>query len=243
MRLRCSLFAGLWLTPVAALAGPPFDTDDPVPTDISHWEIYAGNTFDWVGSTFDGEAALEVNYGPVADVQLSLGLPYAYVHAPASGTHGGAGDLKLSVKYRFVHVKRSGWSVAAFPGVTLPTGSSDFTNRRPTVTLPVWAQLDTGRWTLFGGGGYVIDPGGGNRNHWKAGVAAIRAFGDRLSVGGEITRVGRAAIDGRATTGLGLGAIYQLKSPYSLLLRGGPVFEDGAAKASYHSYIALGLNF
>ena len=36
-------FAALVLAGVAApaVAGPPYLTDDPVPTDTSHWEIYA----------------------------------------------------------------------------------------------------------------------------------------------------------------------------------------------------------
>ena len=108
----------------AALAGPPFLTDDPEPTETGHWEIY-GPLFEAEGSGDDFEGALgtEINYGPAKDWQLTVGLPAAYTH-DATGWHWGAGDLEMSVKYRFYHDEDAGLQIAAFPGVTLPTASN-----------------------------------------------------------------------------------------------------------------------
>ena len=244
MRFLLSLLSLLLLSlPGMAQAGPPFDTDDPEPTDTGHWELYAANTLDGLGSTLDGELALEANYGAARNLQLSLGLPYGYSRAPGEGTHSGLGDVEISVKYCFVDDRQSGLSVAAFPAITIPTGAARFTSHRPTVTLPLWAQLDRGRWALFGGGGYVVNPGPENRNYWTVGSALQRQIGDRLSIGAEVTREGPVDLVDRASTGVGLGVVYRIKAPFSLLLRGGPVFEDGGGKARYHSYVALGLDF
>ena len=75
------------------------------------------------GAAYDGATGVELNYGAAAGLQLTLGLPLAYAHDHDGWTHG-VGDLKLSAKYRFYHDEEAGISVAAFPGLTLPTASN-----------------------------------------------------------------------------------------------------------------------
>lgn len=226
-----------------AWAGPPFDTDDPAPTEPGHWELYAGGALDALGPSRDGEFAFEANYGAAPNLQLSLGLPYAFSRDPIEGTHSGRGDVELSVKYRFAADEKHGLSVATFPRITLPTGATRFTSDHVVTTLPVWAQLDRKRWTLFGGGGVTFNPGAGQRDYAFAGVAALYEASDQLSIGAELTREGSTAIDDRPSTGLGIGAIYQLKPPFSLLARAGPSHEDGSHRLGFHGYAALGINF
>ena len=90
--LRLAALASL-VAPTIAVAGPPFLTDDPEPTDTGHWEIYAP-LLESEGSSaaFSGTVGAEINYGPVKDVQLTLGLPMAYTH-DSRGLRWGAGDL------------------------------------------------------------------------------------------------------------------------------------------------------
>jgi len=64
-------------------------TDDPEPTELHHWEIYAFGTADGRGSTIDGAAGVDLNYGPIKDVQLTATLPVAFSHAPDSGWRSG----------------------------------------------------------------------------------------------------------------------------------------------------------
>lgn len=73
-------------------------------------------------------------------------------------------------------------------------------------------------------------------------MALTRKFGERLLVGVEADRQGADAIGGRASTSLGLGAIYDLPGPFRLLASGGPTFTDGGG-SSFHSFVALGLDF
>jgi hypothetical protein len=224
-----------------AIAGPPYLTDDPVPTDTGHWEIYAPQ-FDaaGTGSDFDGSFGAEINYGPVANVQLTLDVPAAFAHDSAEW-HWGAGDIAVSAKYRFYDDERSGLRIAAFPGVTLPTARNGLGVGRVTALLPIWAQEDIGHWSVFGGGGYAINPGPGNRDFWEGGVALSRDFGRGVSGGVELFHQGPDAVGATAETDLGAGAIIHLSGPTSFLASGGPSWADH--RTGYHFYAALGLNF
>lgn len=240
--LARALVVAAALLPATARAGPPFLTDDPEPTDTGHWEIYTP-LFEAEGSGKDFEGALgaEINYGPVKDVQLTVGLTVAYAH-DATGWRWGAGDLAASVKYRFYHDEAAGLQIAAFPGATLPTASNGMGAGHVTALLPIWAQKDFGKWSVFGGGGYAINPGAGKRDYWTGGVAVTDQFGDRLLVGLEADRQGADTVTGSASTSLGIGAIYDLSGPLSLLASGGPSFNDEGRK-SFHAFAALGLDF
>ena len=70
------LFGALAATP--ALAGPPYKTDDPAPTDTGHWEIYAFGAVDGDDGNIDGAAGVDLNYGAVEGVQLTATLPVGF---------------------------------------------------------------------------------------------------------------------------------------------------------------------
>jgi hypothetical protein len=226
-----------------AIAGPPFLTDDPEPTETGHWEIYAPlMEGEGRGAYFEGLVGAELNYGGAPDLQLSLRLPAAYSH-DAHGWHWGAGDIAVSAKYRFFHDEAAGVSIAAFPGVTLPTGSAGLSAGRVTALLPIWAQINAGPWSVFGGGGFAVNPGAGNRNYWTGGVAVTRSFDKRLLLGVEADRQGPDKKGGTGSTRIGLGAIYQLRPPLRLLASGGPAFDDAGGPAGFHAFVAVGLDF
>jgi hypothetical protein len=229
------------LTGGPALAGPPYATDDPAPTDPGHWEIYAFGAGMSGPGDFEGTTGLDINYGPVENVQLTATLP---IEISADGaTHAGPGNIEVGVKYRFIHNEDAGLSVALFPRVFLPTAGHRFGSGRVGLLLPAWAQKDFGPWSLFGGGGYAINPGAGNRDYWQSGLALTRAISPRLSLGGEVTHQSPDAIGAGGTTALGLGGIYSLGGPFSVLVSGGPVFEHHRSGARFQAYAALGLSF
>jgi hypothetical protein len=228
--------------PSAAFAGPPFLTDDPEPTPLSHWEIYAPLfEADGSGRDFGGSFGTEINYGAAPGVQLTLGLPIAFAH-DASGWHAARGDLRASAKYRFYHNEAAGVQIAAFPGVTLPTASHGLGAGKITALLPVWGQKDLGPWSVFGGGGFAVNTGSRNRDYWTGGIAVTRKFGERWLAGAEIDRQGPESVDGRASTSLGLGGIVDFKGPLRLLASGGPTWTDGGG-SGFHAFVALGLDF
>lgn len=111
-----------------------------------------------------------------------------------------------------------------------------------TGLLPVWAQKDMGDWSVFGGGGYAINPGAGNRDYWTGGVAVTRSFGGTV-IGVEADREGPSTYDGRASTSLGIGFIQPLGGRFRILGSGGPTFDDGPGKTGYHAFFAIGADF
>ena len=243
MKLRLSCVAGALFLAAAtpAFAGPPYLTDDPEPTDLHHWEIYNFATVDGLRSDFGGEAGFDLNYGGAKDLQLTATIPAAFDHSSQAGWHAGAGDLELAVKYRFVHDEKSGWQAAVFPRVILPTSTNGLGGSRARLLLPIWGQRDFGKTSVFGGGGYEINPGGGNRDFWQAGIAVTHDFSDKLQLGTEVSWQSSDTRGGSSTTAVDVGMIRKLGGPFALLLAGGPSFSGG--KTGYHGYAALGLNF
>jgi hypothetical protein len=226
---------------VPSWAGPPYLTDDPAPTDIGHWEIYAFTSGGGHRSTADADAGFDLNYGAMKGVQLTATLPLSFSHDPNDGWRGGTGDVELAVKYRFLDDERTGVSAAIFPRAILPSAAHS-PGERTRFLLPLWIQKDfAGGASIFGGGGYTINPGTGNRDFWQGGIAATQNLNDRVSVGAEVARQGSDAVGGRPQTRVGVGTIVKLSSPYSLLFSGGPTWSDH--RTSYHIYAALGLNF
>ena len=229
----------LILLPAPAFAGPPYDTDDPEPTDLRHWEIYMFGGGARSGGAFDGSAGLDLNYGAIENVQLTATVPVDFTRGPGART--GFGDLELGVKYRFFQSEKAGLQIAIFPRLILPS-SGRHGSGKTGMLLPVWLQKDIGKWSLFGGGGYAINPGAGNRDYWQVAGAVTREVTPKLSIGGEVTHRGPDAVGAKPTTTLGVGGIYRLKGPLSLLASAGPSF-GGRDGDKYHAYVALGLSF
>src|ERR1700728_3780972 len=81
LTLCCAVLSGF---SIPALAGPPYLTDDPEPTDYKHFEIY---TFSQGMATPDGiagEGGIDFNYGGAPNLQLTATVPAAY-NFPTSG--------------------------------------------------------------------------------------------------------------------------------------------------------------
>jgi len=240
-RVAPALAAVLLVTASSAGAGPPYQTDDPEPTNLGHWEIYNFVTIDGRGSKFDGNAGLDLNYGAAKGVQLTATLPLAFSHSQGGGWRAGSGDVELAAKYRFLDDDKAGWQAAIFPRAFLPTSAKGLGGNRVRLLLPLWVQKELGPTSVFGGGGYAINPGPGNKNFWQAGLAVTHDFSKMLSVGAELAWQSSGTRVGRSSTGVNFGLIRKLGGPYSLLLAAGPSFSGG--RTSYHGYAALGLNF
>ena len=242
MRLANAIFAlALAVTASPAFAGPPYLTDDPVPTETGHWEIYGFAGGEGRRSTLDADAGFDLNYGPVGGIQLTMTLPISLSHAPVEGWGSGTGDLEVGVKYRFFHDESHGLSAAIFPRAILPTASHS-PGEKTRFLLPLWLGKDfAGGTSLFGGGGYTINPGAGNRDFWQAAVALTHDLSKQVSVGGEVARQSPDSVGGTAQTRAGVGSIVKLSEHYALLFSGGPTWADN--QTGYHFYGALGLNF
>jgi len=63
-------------TAFPSIAGPPYVTDDPEPTDTGHWENYLFTEITHVaGQSARPEPGIEINYGAFKDTQLTWSFP------------------------------------------------------------------------------------------------------------------------------------------------------------------------
>jgi hypothetical protein len=236
----------LWLSASVAWAGPPYLSDDPEPTDLGHWEVY--NFVNGAKSHGDlsGEAGVDFNYGAVKDVQLTGVFPAGY-DSPSGyrlrRVEAYAGVVELAVKYKVLHQDehRLTPSVALFPRVFIPT-NSHFGPPRANLLLPVWAQKDFGDWSVFGGGGYQINPGAGQKNFWQGGLAVSRAFGKAFTLGGEVFAQGKDTTTGASYAALNVATTYRFTEHWSLLASAGPTRYSGHAHGSVF-YLSLKADY
>jgi hypothetical protein len=62
-------------TAASAIAGPPYLTDDPEPTDYGHFEIYTFNSGMVSRGDTSGETGIDFNYGGAPNLQLTATIP------------------------------------------------------------------------------------------------------------------------------------------------------------------------
>jgi hypothetical protein len=180
------LSASLYSLP--ALAGPPYNTDDPEPTPFKHWEYYISTINNAQGSLYSGTLPhLEFNYGIIPNMQIHLLLPLNYSYGNHLPFHYGYGDTELGFKYRFVKESDKIPEIGTFPIFLVPTvKNSEFAGEKTQVFIPIWLQKSWGKLTSFGGGGYWINPGTGNKNWVFTGLTLQYDFTDKISLGEEL---------------------------------------------------------
>ena len=243
IRGTAALLASVTALASAAMAGPPYVSDDPEPTDFKHYEIYlfanGANTRDGTSGTF----GVDFNYGATPDLQLTAVIPVAYDSPSGAGTLSGLGNVELAVKYRFPHEAPRGWNVAVFPRLFLQSGSAQVGERHSSLLLPVWLQKDWKRWSTFGGGGCVINHGGDSQSFCLASWALARQVLPSLQLGAEIVHQTPDTQGGRASSSAGAGLRYDLSDNCHLLAYAGPGFQNAAETGRYSWYASILLTF
>ena len=231
-----------------ASAGPPFLTDDPEPVDYQHWEIYGFSTENAVqGDTRGILPGVEVNYGAAPNLQLHVIAPIAFNAQAGDGFQYGLGDIELGTKYRFIEQDKDGWvpDIGIFPLVEAPTGNArlGLGAGHTQIFMPVWLQKDDGDWTTYGGGGYWINPGAGNRNYFFVGWLLQRQVTKQLAIGAEVFHQTAATEPGRDSTGFNIGAIYDFNDHYHLLLSAGEGLRNARTNDQFSYYFGIQNTF
>ncbi len=224
----------LCLFTLPALAGPPFQTDDPEPIDFRHYEFYTfGNVDGTPVETDTSGPAIEFNWGALPNVHLHIIIPAAAIFpsnnpgfAP-SGTGPrafGLGDIETGIKYRFVQETKHRPMIGTFTMFELPTGNADrgLGVGKAWFKLPIWVQKSFGPWTTYGGGGEtVFNDAPGYRNYPFAGWLLQRDFGKKWTLAAELFYhgpEGPAAAQTRPATMLDFGGYYKFRDPGFQLL-------------------------
>lgn len=205
-KLASVLLAIFAFTHPVSAQGPPYQTDDPVPVDLHHYEFYIFGSADGTPVEMDSLGpAFEFNWGAIPRVQLHAILPWG-VAAPANNpiylpsgtgpTNLGLSDIETGVKIAFIKESKHFPQIGSFTMFELPTGNSDkgLGVGKAWYKLPIWFQKNQGKWLFDGGGGYAVVPQTGYRDYPYTGWLVKRELSERLELGAELFAHGREGV-------------------------------------------------
>lgn len=217
LALAATIFCGLW-SAAPALAGPPYETDDAAAVETGSLEVMAFAQRLWTLEGSESAAGIDIGYGAFDDVQLTALIHLGHVETLEFPEEHGFGDIELGVKHRILAQRDDSWvpDIAIHPVLRLPTSEEGFGSGTVGGEINIWAQKDFGDWSLFGGGGYSINPGHESRDATFVGIGLTRQVHERLSLGAEVYHQEASEPDGSSLSRAGLGASWALSEKLSL---------------------------
>jgi hypothetical protein len=218
-----------------SFGGPPFDTDDPEPVNFKHWEYYISSINNHQQSVWSGTSPhFEINYGLVPNVQVHLLMPMNYFFSRNQGSGFGYADTEFGIKYRFVQETENSPQIGTFPIIEIPTiKNSEFSDGKTKIYLPVWMQKSWGKLTTYGGAGYWINPGAGNKNWIFSGWEIQYDFSKTLTLGGEIYYHTASTSDTRSEMGFNMGGSLNPTEKFHIIFSFGHTFTRDNTFTSY----------
>jgi hypothetical protein len=227
--------------PAVAWAGPPYVSDDPEPTDLHHYEIYLFAQGSGGRNGAESAYGIDFNYGAGENLQLTAALPFVSARPVGEPSARGIGNIELAAKYRFANKSGTGWDIAVFPRLFLPSSSDTVGEKHFSLLIPVWLQhdWDDDRWSTFGGGGCVVNHGGGAQDFCLAGWAITRQVVPNLQLGVEVVHQSADVRGGHSSTQVGFGAKYDLNATLHLLAYAGPSLQNISQGERYAWYASL----
>jgi len=216
----------LVVAPEAAFAqgGAPLVTDDPETPGDGHWEINLAA----IGSRTSGRWEIaapdaDINYGWGEHVQLKLDIPWIFVHETDQPWKSGLGAANAGIKWRFVDIEDSGFSMSTHPqfswnwlsssarrGISAP-GRQFF--------LPIEAATVVGEYALDAEIGRNFVRHGSNQ--WAAGFVVAHSCGENVECLGEIRET---SAPHNSQTLLNFGVHWKLSESLVLLASAGREF-------------------
>lgn len=207
--------------------GPPYQTDDPVPVDLHHYEFYIFGAADGTPAEMDSVGpAFEFNWGAIPRVQLHAILPWGVV-APSNNPvylPGGTGptafgltDMELGTKIAFIKETSHVPQIGTFAMYEMPTGdyNKGLGVGKVWYKIPIWLQKNAGHWLFDGGGGYQIVKQTQYRSFPYTGWLVKRELNERLELGAEVFAHGRegfATAQTQSSTLIDVGGYYHFKN-------------------------------
>jgi hypothetical protein len=238
MKYAVSLCIAFVICIRTGFAGPPFNTDDPEPVPFRHWEYYIAsiNTFQpdlWTGTS----PHFEVNYGLFRNMQVHLLVPLNYEYVRHQDTRFGYADTELGVKYCFLQETERRPQIGTFPIFEIPTvRNEEFSDGKVKAFIPVWIQKSWDKLTAYGGAGYWINPGTGNKNSTFLGGLLQYDFSEVVTLGGELYFQSADAVDSRSTFAFNLGGSINMSPRMHLIFSLGHSLQG---ENFYSSYLGL----
>lgn len=179
--------------------------------------------------------ALMANVGVYPDVQFFAAVPATLAAPKKLPSQYGYGDVRLGVKYRFVHETETLPSIALYPKITLPSGDAakGLGNRTWIGRFPVWIQKKFGMWKITTGGGYYVNQAKQERNYPFGGVLIQLQVTKYLMLGNEFVAEGIVNRNNRAKLISNFGGSYFF-NPNSFL-----AFSIGHSIAGSKKFVAF----
>ena len=236
LKKKCLALPVLFLICVQSnYAGPPFLTDDPEPVPLKHWEYYLSSVNIYQSSVWSGTLPhFEVNYGLVSNMQVHLLLPVNYTLLLHQGVHFGYADTEFGIKYRFLKETDNHPQAGIFPICEIPTiRNNEFSDDRVKIFLPLWIQKSWNKLITYGGAGYWINPGSGNKNSVFLGWESQYDFSEAVTLGGELYFQSADVVDGKSMTAFNLGGSINFSEQFHLIFSFGHSITNDRFFSSY----------
>lgn len=244
--LRMVVCVTLACGPAAVWAGPPYQTDDPEPVELHHYEFYVATQQTLTSAGRSGTLPhFEFNYGAAPDVQLHVIAPLAVNNPTGEARQRGYGDTELGIKFRFIQESDTTPMVGIFPIYVAPTGSQNrgLGNGSYQLFLPVWLQKSWGKWTSYGGGGYWINHADAVKNNWSFGWLVQRELSERWTLGAEVFHRTEQTAGQGASSGFNLGGSFNPSEHHHILFSFGKGVQNATDTNKFSSYLGYQLTY
>ena len=131
--------------------------------------------------------------------------------------------------------------VGTYPMLQLPTGDAKLGPNRNKVQsfLPLWLQVKSDKWTVYGGMGYRINPGTDNKNSLFLGITTLYEVSPKLQLGGEVFHESPNTEGGKDSAGFNFGGSYNLIEDYNILFAVGKGLKNASSTNQLSAYMAL----
>ena len=237
-------FLSVLLCAPTASAGPPFVTDDPDPGKLGEWEVITfGANAHALHISNGAVPGVEYNFTPLEGSNIAIVMPMAIQFQTDKLASWGPGDIDISWKQRLVEQGKDGWplTISVVPAIDPPSGDPkrDLGTGYVHAFFPIWAQRTFGDWTLYGGGGYWINPGPSGKNYWFAGAVLMRKITDDLALGVELNHELADSLSDRDTSAINLGGTYRLNENLKLYSSIGRGIQNAAQTNKLSWYCGL----
>ena len=166
----------------AVSAAPPWVSDDPEPVHYRRAEVFfssAGvHTDEPAHATTGSLPQVEINVGVKPNLEIHLLAPLTFATGARGGWNSGYGDTEFGVKQSLIDEGRYVPHIGIAPLVIFGTGNEkEGTGYGASrLFLPVLFQKRWEEWTSFGGPGYSINHGKGDRDSVFVGGVLTRTF-------------------------------------------------------------------
>jgi hypothetical protein len=228
------------IMPEGAFAGAPFQTDDPAVIDVAHTDVVVFNQQTLAASGRSGVlATAEIHYGLIPNLEVDIGMPYAFNFPTGDSAQRGYGDTTLEIKYRLIQEADTTPQISFVPKLNLSTGNANrgLGNGGNQIFIALALQKNNDKFQMNGNGGYWINNGSDNRNFWFLGWQAQYAFTSHWQLGIEIFHTSPQVVDQGSSTGFNVGGYYLIDPKNQILFSAGKGLQNAAETNRVSTYL------